>query len=766
MLHSALFFVTKICGQFWMHIIFSLQGGSVFPPLGGTIMAKNFLIKGLKVAGGLSALLAASLALTSCAEDTQPASPVVDSGKDVYIPPVGGEPVAPPPSCGDCPVGQPAPWGVIEVMVRTDPADPHNERFLDDWRFQARTIDDQARTTSPIYSGETGPDGTGAIGLPPDMLARPLLISAYNDSYPLSDLDDDGDLECRSLEIFVPAGCYDKAVWLLGPVENALWKFYKNAAERRAEAWNPSQVDCATWLANLQQLILTDRINDELDELSDSDTMIFDNDALYLALQENQDLLVPTRPPICMAERRHNGGGLERADIIADGDFPLTLDDDQAPFGPTDVMPDNDPVTVGLDGMVGSICGIPLGLDGVTDSATLVINAATFTPTDQYELDEDDFMGTVHDQTALVANMDVSVYNVRLGNGRPMDHDKYDDACAVTTVVGFTNTDDDEQDVLTGSGVTFTDLFGGTGGGGLDVDTVVHLTSDGDAVVDANDYWAIFYDEDDTMMQEHVLAVELLGHRQEDFRDVLHMTWDAAADDLFLGLRADYELNEEEVDGERAFLGFTITAWDGSTQAGREAIRENIANCYEASDVWARQFFSTVNFQDRVNDCCFEDGCTCEIDSLIKPLVAAEYAVRSQCFSNSRANQRWQTDDVGLWNMNTHHGVAGNLIINPGWLAPDLDFEIYIQKFDEAVFKGPRTIRRTDNCGQLMAELPTLVEGDRVLIKAEDNCCSDYDVVVPCVPEFTGFAGAPGVPYVPEVLGPPPPAPDPVPPVI
>src|SRR5690606_25403974 len=107
--------------------------------------------------------------------------------------------------------------------------------------------------------------------------------------------------------------------------------------------------------------------------------------------------------------------------------------------------------------------------------------------------------------------------------------------------------------------------------------------------------------------------------------------------------------------------------------------------------------------------------------------------------------------------------VHGNVIINPGWLAPDLDYEIYIQKFDEAVFKGPRTIRRTDDCGQLMAELPTLVEGDRVLIKAEDNCCDDYDLVIPCVPEFTGFAGAPGIPFVPVPPGPPPVPPVPVP---
>ncbi len=710
-------------------------------------MAKHFFLKGFKLASVASALLAASTLLTSCGDKA--VAPAVQNAAETEIPAAGGptDPGVETEIPGDVPVVDPSGFSVIELMVRTDPADPHNERFLDDWRFEIRTVDDYGRTTSPIFFGTTGPDGLGAVGLPSYMFNLPLVISAFNEIFPLADLDDDSeDLECRNFEVFIPPHCYDKAVWLVGPVESALWAYYEEAAQRGAEAWNPSQVDCATWLQNLQLLVLTDRINDELDEVSDSETMIFDDAALIQALQENQNLLVPTRPPICMAERRHNGGGLERADIIDDEDFPVTIDDDQAPFGPTDdVMTDNDPVVIGINGIVDSICGIDL--DGA-----LIVNAATFAPTDHYELDDQDFMGTIHDQTAIVADMDVSVYNVRLGNGRPLDHDKYDDACALTTLVGFTNTDDDEQDVLTGTGVTFTDLFGGTGGIGLLVDTEVFLTSDGDQVVDDNDYWAIFNDTGDINGEEHVLAVEFLGHRQEDFRDVLHMTFDAATDNLFLGLRADYELNEEEVDGERAFMGFTIHTWDGSTEDGRAAVRENIANCYEAADVWARQFFDILAFQDIADDCCLdEDGC--EIEDTIDPLLAAEFAVRSQCFSNSRANQRWQTEDVGLWSMNTIHGVAGNVIINPGWLGPDLDFEIYIQQFDEAVFKGPRTIRRTDSVGALMAELPTLTEGSRVLIKSEDSCCSDYDIVLPCVPEFTGFAGAPFVPYVPQALG-------------
>ena len=67
--------------------------------------------------------------------------------------------------------------------------------------------------------------------------------------------------------------------------------------------------------------------------------------------------------------------------------------------------------------------------------------------------------------------MSVSTYNVRMGNGRELEADKYDDACSLTGLVQFTNTDDDEQDVLTGTGITFTDLFDA-----LVIDTAVFLS--------------------------------------------------------------------------------------------------------------------------------------------------------------------------------------------------------------------------------------------------------------------------------------------------
>lgn len=704
-------------------------------------MLKYISKGGIRVVSPLLALMAASFFMTGCGETTHHNGIDENSGKVDVLPPNSGIE-------GEVITEQPIPhqpFQFLNLMVRTDIADPHNEQGLDAWRFQIVSIDDQARPTSPIYYGETGPDGNGLVPLPPHMTGLPLLVTAYNDVLPPIDLDDDPDDlgECRYYEIFIPANCYSETPWLVGPVESALWNYYKKAAMRRAEAWNPSQVDCGTWLANLQGLILTDEVADELHELSDRDVMLFDDFALFKALQENQEFLTATRPPICMAERRHNGGGMERGEEIdPEGDF--VLDDIVPPF--TDivsVMPDDDPVTVDLaTGLPEVIC-----TEGLWEDQALSVNGSIIAPEAHYLLDDEDFMGTVHDDKLTFPDLQVTTYNVRLGNGRELDHDKYDDSCALTNAVEFTNKLDDEQDINIGSGITYSNLFNGN-------DTVVYTTSDGDAVVDDNDTWAIFYDAESPVMEERVLLVEFLGHRREDWRDNLHMRYDTATEDLFLGVRSTYELNEEPVDGEKAFMFHTVSVWDGSSFAGRRDVRQNIFNCYEAADPWMRQYFITKHFQIREEEWCIDDEC--QLESLIKPLEAAEFAARSQCHSNSRANQRWRTDESGYWSINTDHGVHANIVVNPGWLAPDLDFEIYIQRFDEAVFKGPRTIARTDDCGQLSVALPTLVEGDRVLIKSEDNCCDDYDLVLPCVPEFTGYAGVPGIPYVPPVQGPPP----------
>lgn len=656
--------------------------------------------------------------------------PLVDKplnkGNEEQLPPAEEEPVrlpkvtepewgcTLPPLPPDVP--QRAEFKPIELMVRASPASPKNERFLDKWNIEIFNIGDQSHATGPSYFGQSDSSGIVSLNLPTSMHDAPLLVKAYNNLLALECAEYyDESCEHYSFEILIPASCAEKAIWLLGPVENAIWNYYKEASHHYAEAWNATQVYCETWLNTLQGLILTDLIADALHNSTKMDQ------ALITALQENPRFLTPTRPPICMAERRHNGGGMERADILTS---PFALQDLSWDFK-------NDVITIGDNGIVDNLCG--LSLEGV-----LTVNGASFIPTKNYLLDEESFIGTVHDHDAIVPNINASVFNVKLGNGRELGTSAYDDACALSSLVEFRNTNDDEQDIKEGSGLTFTNLFGGS------LNTNIYLTSDGDSVVDDHDTWAIFSRSYDFTGHERVLAVELLGHRQEDFRDVLALNFDSTTDNLTIGLRKDYELNEEEVDGEKAYLAYTIHVWDGSTEEGRYAMMRNAANCLEAADPWARQFFNTKDLETKIS---MEDGRS--IDTAITPLRAAEFAVRSQCFSNSRANQRWQADEVGYWSMNSIHGVSGNVIVNPGWLAPDQDFELYIQKFDEAVFKGPRTIKRSDSSGQLMVEMPTLVEGDRVLIKAEDHCCSDYEVVIPCVPEFTGFSGLSGYPYIP-----------------
>lgn len=621
----------------------------------------------------------------------------------------------------------PAPLDLIWLVVRTSPGDPLEERSLGDWYIEINTIDDDGDISSPTYYGRTDVNGNAFVDMPHHLLSKPIVAKAYNNMLP--PLFEEEASVSRKLQIFIPPYCYDQAPWLLGPVEDALWSYYKQAASKKAEAWNPSQVDCGTWLENLRLLIMSDEIDDELDD-QDPD-LPFKKEALSRALQKNQHLLTATRPPLCFEEKRHNAGSLDQGDkiVLSPTSGFIVVDDKIKSRGLSLYLVDSDPVVINVGrGTVENICGIKLA-----DKTSLKINETDFSPSEHFWLDDPDFLGTIHQQKEVERNLDVAIFNTRLGNGKDATLDGHDDACAVTSLIEFTNVSDDERDLRRGTGIYLSNLF-------AESRTLVHLTSDGDNVVDNHDTWAVFKRDGDEIGEEKVIAVELLGHRQEDFRDVLHLNYRPETEDLFIGLRNSYELNEEEVDGEKAYLKYTIHVWDGTNQNVRLAIRKDLANCYEAADIWARQFFSAWH-------------------SPPGPLEAAEFAVRSQCFSNSRSNQRWLTEDAGFWSINTDHGANGNVIVNPGWLAPHMAFELYIQKFDEAVFKGPRTIVETDESGQLMTSLPTLVEGDRVLIKSTDKCCDNYDLVLPCVPGFSGFPGRPGVPYVPVVIGPQPPPP-------
>ncbi len=478
-------------------------------------------------------------------------------------------------------------WVAVPVMARTAPVRPENELVPDSWFASAWGVDDQVRQRTPEYSAQLGPDGNGVIPMPIEIAQGPMVIRGYNDAYPLlhrrhshredkkpcgnnndgfdgdelatsgedCNNEDDGHSDhehddlgrCLLFEIFVPAFCWDKAPWLLGPVEDAVWRYYRRAALHRGEAWNPSQVDCATWITNLQLTILTDEVQEELQDMWDRPFLRFFERVLIDAFQENQHILTPTRPPICMAEWRHDGGGMDRTDEIfchdhehgddhdsasvasdggdgfdddddedepfyGDHDIPVScrhfhLDSGRPPFvADGDAEFNLDPVTINLHrGLVRKICGVKIG-----HHRELRVNGEKFHSERNFVLDDEDFMGTISDMRNITPQINVAVYNTRLGNGYEFDSDVYDDACAVTSIIEFTNTDDDEQDIEEGTGVHFRNLLGD------DHRTKVFLTSDGDALVDGNDTWAIFYRNRHDDDEHHHDELELDENLQRD----------------------------------------------------------------------------------------------------------------------------------------------------------------------------------------------------------------------------------------------------------
>lgn len=617
--------------------------------------------------------------------------------------------------------------GIISLDPMVNPLRPQNEVYLGDWRMFLFAVDDEARKATGFLGSMTTWEGNGILEIGAAFFPMALSVVAYNDILPFNCEEIVGAAglgECRKFEILVPPNCFDQMRWIIGPLEDAVWDYYRNAAMRHGEGWNTNQVDCATWIANMQALYLTDTIQDELYKVNEFRP--FHKEVLLQTLRENQQLLIPTRPPICMSSDRHDGGTMDSGEVVS---LPFELGEGISPCPPGEDQVGFNTVTIGTNAIVNNICNIPF-------TGNLTVDAVGFAPTQTNRLRDNAFMGVISHERDTIPQLDVSVFNTQLGNGRPLDSEIYKNACALTSVIQFDNTSDADKTLSADlTGVTFTNLFGD----GLN--TLVFLTSDGDTIVDQDDFWVIFYKAGNAPCREQVIAVELLGHREGDFRDNLIMKYDPATEDLFLGLRADYDIEGAQDDGDQAFLSYTIHTWDGSTLTAARDLRQQFASCYLAADPWAYQFF-------RINESSYLREVLNPDCARVCPLELAEFATRSQCFSNSRANQRWQNDSAGFWSMNSIKNVTGNIIINPGWLGPNLDVEVYVQKFDEAVFHGPRTVRTTDAVGQLMVELPTIVEGDRVLIKAQDNCCSDYDLIVPCVPEFTGFSGITGIPYV------------------
>jgi hypothetical protein len=629
----------------------------------------------------------------------------------------------------------------LYLSIRTLPGSPKDERYLGDWRFRAYNIDDQARPLGPVYSGQVGFDGRGALTLPKEMLILPMVILAYNEVLALKNHN-------ISFEIFIPPYCYDQTQWLISPFENAVWDYYFQAAIKRGDAWEPSQVDCGRWLETLYALSLDVDIRNEINQ---SESNIFRPEILTRAWQENQEFLVATRAPICLSTRRHVGGTMTRGDAIARTAFPWVIDDSVPayiiPGPPIDLgtNPDFDPIVINANGLVKDICGVSIS---DLDTSFIKINGQEFTPTRQYFLRDLDFNGTIHEQREIISTLDIDFYNIRLGNGRILNDYEYDDTCALTEVIQLTNLDIIDQEITKNTGAYFSDLFGP----GAHNDVIIYKTSTGDAVLDKDDTWVIFYAAGTSFGtipappgQERVISVELIGNRNGSFRDNLILE-QLSPESLFVGLASNYTMGDMTINGQQAFLSYSITTWSGESSDSRLEMRRNIADCYEAADVWTRNFFVTRAFQVRHDEDSFHH--CCNINKVITPLLAAEMAVQSQCFSNSRSNNKWATSDFGYWSINSSFGSNTNLVINPGWLAPELEYEIYVQSFDQDLFRGPKALARTDHVGQLTAILPTLVEGDRVMIRSGTHCCNNYELIVPCVPEFTEFVGWPGIPYV------------------
>lgn len=387
---------------------------------------------------------------------------------------------------------------------------------------------------------------------------------------------------------------------------------------------------------------------------------------LFLCL--GSTLHADIQAPMCMQEQRHSAGSLERGARIPEIVFPFDLEGESFLY-------DHDPILI-YNGLPASLCDSQL-------NGQIVVNGTTFTAQENYKLNNDNFVGVI--SSGSTETLDISAYNIRHNNGQSVSSTLYDDSCSVTTSISFDNKNkQNEYDLSYGTGVLF-DGFLATNEGNMEI----VATSSGNAKLDDKDTWVIFASPNG----EKTFVVELLGHREGDFRDVLRM--ELRGNDLFIGLRASYELNENYIDGSTAYLNFTITKFD--SEADNSQMKKDVVNCLNAADPWAQKTFN--------------------VGKDITPVKAAKIVAHSQCFSNSISQQKWQEEDIGFWSMNTNHGVAANVVIPSGYLDANATYTLYIKKYDEDNFKGPRTIIYTDNKGRAITALPTLVEGDKILLK-------------------------------------------------
>lgn len=670
----------------------------------------------------------------------------------------------------------------LQLEIKLDPYRPQNEWFRGDWRIAVYNIDDHGRPLTQAWFGATNPSGQADINIPAIMFKRPLLVIATNDAHPLNTSG-----RHRTLESFIPANCPSKRI-TVDAFSDASWRLsYSLAARRGGDNWNPSNVDCALWAKAGGLFRQTWEVTEAMRRIASSPNMTPPLPLLIQASQRYVRYTYKTRPALCMPEIRHNGGGMDEGILISPLD-PLNDDEERFIHHFTDPSMANDylefyagvalqarrrgnTVTVGENGLLRTLCANAEPNEAPAPDKTmflrpsLTINGQTLSVPDQArDFDDRGFFGHVASfvNPPLLNDLTIKSYTIRQTNGFERDHDKYQQVCSATLLTQLTNSNLNEQDIRAGSGLLFEDIFDQSGSG-LDenpengpntTDAVVFITSSGNQSIEEEDRWAIIFDADAIAIPAHLLGmcnpnlfcrggipnfspsrieeamvVELLGHRKEDYRDNLKMTFDPTSENLFIGLRADHELSGKNSEASQSNFMTTLT------YINKKNVSETLALCYEAADYFTRQHIDVLSIHE---------GATV--------VAAAVMVARSRCFSNSLSNQRWQNNNIGLWSMNGHKGVNPNFIVPMGWVGRGLNYEVFIKKFDESVFTGPITTFIPDSFGGESLEIPGLTEGDQVLFASEHSCCQDYQVAMPCAPGPIGVA-APGVPVVIDATG-------------
>jgi hypothetical protein len=644
----------------------------------------------------------------------------------------------------------------LELSISGTPAQPYNSRFKNDWYVRAYTIDDYGRRVGPVYFGQSDFSGEVDLLLPLEMFAMPMVVKACNEAAPLNDRGE-GSVAFKTQEAFIPPFCSDHRL-RVDPITTALWRdMYALGVRFGAQNWTPSNVDCQLWKKSGLLFYLLPKVQAVLNAIPDLDNVLV---PLIPAIRDNPFLFYKTRHPECIAQAQHRGGTLKEGRPIA----PKELENaDEERFIHQFKQPDQrenhmsfysgfelerrrgqDTATVGRNGLLRTLCAN--GHHANLFKSSLIINNQKLpNPNNIYDLESEDFVGNVSSwqNPGTLSQMSVKEYTVRQTNGFPRNHDMFEQVCSVTALTVITNNTTQSREISVGTGLILEDIFG------PDVTTRVFATSDGNHEVDDQDTWAILFNSNnisvpkdllgicnpnlfcrygvpnfDINLIDEVLIIELLGFRNGDYRDVLTLDFNTLTKDLFIGLRAAYELDPAQSFFAESNFMTTIT------YINKKNMNYTLSLCNESADYLSRQHIDQVN--------------------ILSPIPIANAALmiaNSQCFSNSQSNQRWQTTNIGLSSMNNHKGALTNFYIPFAWASPTVRYSLYLKRFNESVFRGPITSVMPAFSG-LSLPIPTLNEGDEILFASEEACCSDFKVTVPCTP----IPSALPPPFMPVIL--------------